>query len=149
MKQGILVSSDRQKVAAAATIPGPPSSGDLLELVRSAEEEARLAIRKRTPAVPMSPVRIPSQRPVAGTEEEFVDVGDEAIDAPPSLPPLGVPTPASAFAPSTGRSSKTRLAARPGSVAAREPEVRRTLPPGLAIVIVLALAVAALALIVR
>ena len=61
------------------------SSADLLDLVRSAEEAATLATETSDVEPPSEPV------------EEFVDVGDEAIDAPPSLPPGKAATPAAAF----------------------------------------------------
>lgn len=121
--------------------PSPSTSSDLLDLVRSAEDEARLAIRKRTPATATMPVRVPGQAP-ATAEEEFVDVGDEAIDAPPSFPPLRLATPAGAFAPSSAR--------RPSRDVMRAPlETPRGMPPVAGIVLVLSLAVVALALFTR
>jgi len=120
--------------------PSPSTSSDLLDLVRSAEDEARLAIRKRTPATATMPVRVPGQAP-ATAEEEFVDVGDEAIDAPPSFPPR-LATPAGAFAPSSAR--------RPSRDVMRAPlETPRGMPPVAGIVLVLSLAVVALALFTR
>lgn len=121
--------------------PSSSTSSDLLDLVRSAEDEARLAIRKRTPATATMPVRAPGQAP-ATAEEEFVDVGDEAIDAPPSFPPLRSATPAGAFAPSSAR--------RPSRDVVRAPlEAPRGMPPVAGIVLVLSLAVVALALVTR
>ena len=76
----------------SAVYRSPSSSSELLDLVRSAEDDARLALRKRPPAVPML---VPEQMAAV---EEFVDVGDEAVDAPPSLPPALVATPAAAVA---------------------------------------------------
>lgn len=67
----------------------PSSSADLLELVRSAEEEATVSAHDLTPAT--------LEAPPEAAEEEFVDVGDEAVDAPPSLAPLRVATPAAAL----------------------------------------------------
>ena len=122
---------------------GYPSStsSDLLDLVRSAEDDARLAIRKRTPATATMPVRVSGQA-LATAEEEFVDVGDEAVDAPPSFPPLRSATPAGAFAPSSVR--------RPSRDVVRAPlEAPRGMPPVAGILLVLSLAVVALALVAR
>jgi hypothetical protein len=113
------------------------SSADLLDLVRTAEDEARLAIRKRTPATPMTPPKVPS-RPSAGGDDEFVDVGDEAVDAPPSLPPLHLATPAGAFA-----------ARGPAQTAVARATAPRGLWPVLAILLLLALGIGALALVTR
>jgi hypothetical protein len=114
----------------------PSSSSDLLDLVRSAEEDARLALRKRTPAVPM---HVGSNE--ASLSEEFVDVGDEAVDAPPSLPPLRGATPAVAFA-IPGAPARSRALAREVSVA-------RGWSPAAGIALVLALAIGALLVLAR
>lgn len=76
------------------------SSADLLDLVRSAEDEARLALRRRA--------------------DDVVDVDDEAIDAPATLPPM------------------------PAAVVER-----RGWPPAAGIAVLFALALGALALIAR
>jgi hypothetical protein len=143
------VSSERQKVQAEDASfhrPPLPSSGDLLDLVRSAEEQARLAIRKRTPAVPMTPVYPPSQL-YAASEEEFVDVGDEAIDAPPSLPPGRSSTPGAAFTSNGPRSSRNPGVAPLAASSTHAPG--RGLRPAVAIVLMLVVASAVLALLVR
>lgn len=93
-------------------------ASELLDLVRSAEQGAFVATT-------------PSGNPLPGThadEEQFVDVGEEAIDAPPTLP-IEIPV--------------TRLQA-----VAPVPPARST-PPVLAIVGVIALVSAVLALIAR
>ena len=135
--------------------PAPSSSSNLLDLVRSAEDDARLALRKRTPATATKLSRVPSQSPATATaEEEFVDVGDEAIDAPPSFPPLRSATPAGAFRPSSARRpARPGLSAdggHPSREVARAPlEAPRGLPPAAGILLVLSLAVGALALVTR
>ncbi|MBX3198284.1 MAG: hypothetical protein KF894_09075 [Labilithrix sp.] len=118
----------------------PSSSRDLLDLVRSAEDDARLALRKRTPAIALAPSGAPSDRRSA-VEEEFVDVGDDAVDAPPSMPPLRAPTPPAAFVAGGGPSS---AAAARGAAGAP-----RGWSPLVGILVVLTLAVGALALIAR
>ncbi len=125
----------------------PSASSDLLDLVRSAEDEARLALRKRTPAVPMKLAASPSD---VGYEEEFVDVGDEAIDAPPSLPPLRAATPAAAFTTSRRSSPGAALdpAAAPKGMRPAEPD-RRSLPPAVSIGLVLVFAVGVLFVLTR
>jgi hypothetical protein len=128
--------TDRRGDEDSAVYQPPSSSSDLLDLVRSAEDDARLALRKRTPAVPM---HIGTN--AAALPEEFVDVGDEAIDAPPSLPPLRAATPAIAFA-IPGASSSTR-------VLAREVSVKRGWSPAAGIVLVLALAIGTLLVLAR
>lgn len=65
--------------------PSRPSLADaidLLDLVRSSEEGATLAAK-----TPKSPEPLPA--PAA----DFVDVGDDAVEMPPSLPPQRVATP--------------------------------------------------------
>jgi len=123
----------------SAVYPAPSSSSDLLDLVRSAEDDARLALRKRTPAVPMQ------LGSTDATGEEFVDVGDEAVDAPPSLPPLRAPTPASAFA-VHGRASRPSA-----SRMTRAPDARalRSWSPAVGMAVMLALAVGALLVLAR
>lgn len=93
-------------------------ASELLDLVRSAEEGAFVATT-------------PSGNPLPGTrsdEEQFVDVGEDAIDSPPTLP-IEIPV--------------TRLQAVAPAPAGR------TTPPVLAILGVVALISAALALIAR
>lgn len=130
--------ADRQGDEGSAVHRPPSSSSDLLDLVRSAEDDARLALRKRTPAVPL---RLASSD-AAATPEEFVDVGDEAIDAPPSLPPLRVATPAGAIA--VGRISAPSAARQ----LARE-DAARPLPPAIGITLLLVLVVVALVVFTR
>lgn len=129
---------------------GPSSSGELLDLVRSAEDEARLALRKRTPAVPTSVTHLSVVEHAQPTDEgrDVVEVGDEAVDLPPSHPPLRAATPAGAFEPSS-RSSGTvqRAAGKAHQPVAESP--LRPLPPMLAIALVFALAVLAIALVAR
>lgn len=73
----------------------------------------------------------------AATNEEFIDVGDEAVDAPPSLPPLRAATPAGAFAVARiSAPSPTRQLARGDGA--------RPFPPAIGITLLLALAVVAL-----
>ena len=122
----------------------PPSpSADLLDLVRSAEDEARLAIRTRTPSVPM---KLASVAPAG--EEEFVDVGDEAVDAPPSMPPLHAASPGSALA-SGGRASRPSAEPSRSLPVSRDDGAARSFPPALGIVLLLAFAVGALLLLTR
>ncbi|MBX3258554.1 MAG: hypothetical protein KF782_02470 [Labilithrix sp.] len=131
---------ERPRGAADSGVQEPPSSSrDLLDLVRSAEEDARLALRKRTPAIATTPAAIPSDAspPGGAVEEEFVDVGDEAVDAPPSMPPLRAATPAVAFA-SAG-----------AAPARRAEDAPRGWSPLVGILLVLTLAVGALALVAR
>jgi hypothetical protein len=112
------------------------SSTDLLDLVRSAEDDARLALRKRTPAVATVPTGL------APREEEVVEVGDDAIDAPPSMPPMRSATPAGAFA------AGPRSSPRSAPLAPAAP-IARGLPPAAGIVVIFALAIFALALVTR
>lgn len=93
-------------------------ASELLDLVRSAEQGAFVATT-------------PSGNPLPGTrgdEEQFVDVGEDAIDSPPTLP-IAIPV--------------TRLQA----VTPAPPG--RSTPPVLAILGVVALVGAVLALIAR
>ncbi len=59
------------------------ASADLLELVREAEEAAKVdvASRRSSPRIDVGPA-LASDRP------QYVDVDDEAVDAPPSVAPL-------------------------------------------------------------
>lgn len=69
--------------------PSRPSLADaidLLDLVRSSEEGATLA----TTTTPASSDPIPA---AAEHAHEFVDVGDDAVDLPPSLPPTRAAVP--------------------------------------------------------
>ncbi|MBX3209314.1 MAG: hypothetical protein KF764_30050 [Labilithrix sp.] len=130
----------------------PSSSRDLLDLVRSAEDDARLALRKRTPAIATTPAGLPTSSAGAArgeSEEEFVDVGDEAIDAPPSLPPLRAATPPAGFTPD---GSRPRAVRAPIATSAPTPSGRgapRGLPPAVGIVLLVALAIGTLALVAR
>src|SRR5262245_48874011 len=81
---------------------GSRSSTELLDLVRSAEESATVAAKSRdsVPDHPPAPLRgappaAPPPPKAQSVQEEFVDVGDEALEAPPSLPPepMARPTP--------------------------------------------------------
>ncbi|MBX3231535.1 MAG: hypothetical protein KIT84_24095 [Labilithrix sp.] len=66
---------------------GRPSSADaidLLDLVRGAEEAATLSA---------SSPDAEDDKSTPPRAEEFVDVGDEAVDLPPSLPPMRVAEP--------------------------------------------------------
>jgi hypothetical protein len=86
------VNDDRENdlVSARAGAEG----SDLLELVRAAEEEAKLGADGKSAA------NVDADAPVSGLpKEEFVDVGDDAIDAPPSLPPVRAATPGRPFTP--------------------------------------------------
>lgn len=103
-----------------------PSSSELLDLVRSAEDDARLGLRKRTPAVGIAPAK---------AVEEIVEVGDEAIDAPPSHPPfVAARSPAKELASSA---SHTRPSAAGG------------LSPALSVLLIFGIAVGVLALLAR
>lgn len=135
------------KQGRASDEPLGPSSSELLDLVRSAEDDARLALRKRTPAVATVVSKLPSD---AAPVEEVVEVGDDAVDLPPSHPPIRAATPAAAFAASVRRPRET-AAARPSSAAAgdEEDDALRVLPPALGIALMFALAVLALALLAR
>ena len=141
--------SERQGDEDSAVYRPPSSSSDLLDLVRTAEDDARLALRKRTPAVPMQV----GSTDAAATNEEFVDVGDEAVDAPPSLPPLRSATPTEAFA-VTRRSSRppaepSRPAASRALAASERGDGARPWSPAVGIALMLALAVGALVLFAR
>jgi len=59
------------------------ASADLLDLVREAEEAAKVdvASRRSSPRIDVGPA-LASDRP------QYVDVDDEAVDAPPSVAPL-------------------------------------------------------------
>ncbi len=104
---------------------------DLLDLVRTTEDEARVALRKRTPAVPIAVG--------AGGAEEVIEVGEDAVDLPPSYPPMRVATPAGTF-------PKVRVVAPAPSVPTR---ARGGMPPVLAILLVFALPIVALAFFAR
>jgi hypothetical protein len=116
---------------------GTRSSTELLDLVRSAEEAATVAARS-----PREDVGA-----VVATEE-IVEVGEEALDAPPSLPPeQGV------LAGTRGdRTSGVHSRARPPQeLEARRPvaPAPRPLPPVVGVVVLLALAIGALAMLAR
>ncbi len=123
----------------SAIYRAPSPSSELLDLVRSAEDDARLALRKRTPAVPML---VPGET-AAAHAEEFVDVGDEAVDAPPSLPPALVATPAAAFAAPRGAVSP------PVALGSDATFASRSWSPAVGIAVMLALAVSALLVLAR
>lgn len=134
---------------------------DLLDLVRSAEEAATMPAAER--ASRTDDLVKASDRPAP---EEFVDVGDDAVDAPPSLPPrspigavaLESPGPAPAFEPpsstaptphasSPPTSGITSRKIRPAEVPASGP--RGGTPPALGILLLLALALGALVAVTR
>jgi hypothetical protein len=142
---------------------------DLLDLVRSAEEEATIASGEG----PSSATKFHGAAAAAAAadppvSEEVVDVGDEAVDAPPStptLPPVAAPRAPVAAAADLARGtidatpppdSVTRRAVPPG---AREPALTPTIPapaettahapPAIGILIFLAVAIGALALLTR
>ena len=145
--------SERQGDEDSAVYRPPSSSSDLLDLVRSAEDDARLALRKRTPAVPMQV----GSSDAAARNEEFVDVGDEAVDAPPSLPPLRSATPAGAFSvprrssrpPAEPFGSPSRPASSRALAMSEGEGGSRPWSPAVGIALVLALAVGALAVFAR
>lgn len=135
---------DGADVYSASTVAGQ-APADLLDLVRSAEEAARLPLE-------------------SNADEEVVDVSNEAIDAPPSLPPLRAATPARAFdprpqpEPSAGPSNhanaeeKARSAAPAaggGLAVSPQPVQSVALPPAASIAILLALTIGALVVFVR
>jgi hypothetical protein len=121
----------------------PPSSvgqapADLLELVRSAEEAATIATRKHASTRDVPSL---SERPPA---EDFVDVGEEATDAPPSLPPLRSATPATAFI------VPPPMVAAPLVPSRGKPEPdSAAMSPAVSIVLTLALAIGALVAVTR
>jgi hypothetical protein len=157
------VSDDRENPRVSE---GSQAGIDLLELVRAAEEEATLAAKRRasSPDV-MATLDPPEPRFAASsdrmlvtasetleaeppsevseirssTREQVVDVGDEAVDAPASLPPMRVPS----ERPATGIQRSVRPPAK-----APEP-ISPGLPPAVGIALMIALAVGALVLVTR
>lgn len=110
------------------------SSADLLDLVRSAEEAAMVAT-SMPPDVQTRP-EIEDQQ--AQGQQDFIDVGDDAVDALPSLTPPRVGTPVAAFAPVSVAAPST------------SPVVKsRSVPPLMAALLVIALAVIALIAVTR
>lgn len=90
-------------------------------------------------------MRVASTSEGATANEEFVDVGDEAVEAPPSLPPLRIATPAGALAmaPTLSPSPSRRLAR------VDDAEGARPLPPAIGITLLLAIIVVALVVFAR
>ena len=154
-------------VYSASTV-ATQAPADLLDLVRAAEEEAKLA------KLPTSATKFHAAAPGSNPppQEEFVDVGDDAIDAPPSLAPIRAATPAVAFRPPSeeavppradvGKESEAkereaiatraepkRNATSVSRPAPKAPSTRAPMPPIAAIVLVFMLASAALALLTR
>jgi hypothetical protein len=165
------VSDDRENEPSTARDDGSDvysvgrASGELLDLIHAAEDEAKVGASGKPPAnkVAKAPSDPPPASGVQGSRpagsEEFVDVGDEAIDAPPSLPPIRAATPGNAFTPGkafapagepkavTKSAPPPRASAPPARKAAEIPAPG--LPPIAGIVLVFALAAAALALLAR
>jgi hypothetical protein len=145
-----VVSSDGDDGEERARGPRGPGlagdSSDLLDLVRSAEEHARLR--------PSEPER----------EEDVVEVGDEALDAPPSggreaapAPPSGETAPDTKPSPAdplqrSGSRPRPRLPPQIRTTPANTPTAPIApsgLPPAIGILLVFALAIAALAVVAR
>ena len=66
---------------------GRPSSADaidLLDLVREAEQDARVSAS--SPDLSRAVERVAEPR----ISEQYIEVGDEAVDIPPSLPPMRI-----------------------------------------------------------
>jgi hypothetical protein len=134
---------------------------DLLDLVRSAEESATVATKAKPPT---SATKFHVERAVPAPREEFVDVGEEAVDAPPSLPPIRLVPGAneskgspSEVLPSVGDSTppQSRTSARRPSPRTSAPQEAalasdsRAMSPAASILIMLALAIGALLLFTR
>jgi hypothetical protein len=114
---------------------GTRSSTELLDLVRSAEESATVAAKSRD--------SVPDAAPLAArAQEEFVDVGDEALEAPPSLPPEPMVRPAP-------RERSSGIHSRARAVPSAPSTPTSSLPPAVGILAMLALAIGALALLAR
>lgn len=124
-----------------AGFTGRPSSADatdLLDLVRGAEEDARVSAS--------SPDLLGLRE---GAPEQFVDVGDEAVDLPPSLPPMRSGEPMSSseripISPPTPRMSSAPARPRPAAPAPPENDDGAAMHPALAIVLIVGAVVAAL-----
>lgn len=113
---------------------GSRTSSELLDLVRNAEEEARIPTRQAPPSSAAHVVEADELLPPDDEPEgDVVDVGDEAVEAPPSRP---TPPPASEAAP---RKQLARAA----------PPSERALPPLVGIALLFALIGAVLALVAR
>jgi hypothetical protein len=136
---------DDADVYSASTVAGQ-APADLLDLVRAAEEAARVTLETNV------------------VNEEVVDVSNEAIDAPPSLPPIRAATPAEAFDPqpqpeartdpsnAAGAAAKGESAVPAGGSArpvSSEPMQSTALPPAASIAIFLAVTIGALVAFVR
>jgi hypothetical protein len=136
--------------------PSDPSlgggGGDLLDLVREAEEAATLATRSGPPSDrgELPPVSA-EEADVDGQGDgrisgEVVEVGDDAVDAPPSLEPFPAEASLSVeAAPHSGIAEAPRPRETTGETTSNAPR----LPPLLAILVVLAIAIASLALLAR
>lgn len=149
--------SDGADIYSASTVAGQ-APADLLDLVRSAEEAATLPTTRR-------PASANKFHTAPKTEaEEFVDVDGDAVDAPPSLPPIRAADGDSDLEalsrdsepPSEGErvskvTAKNRLEdpskALPAPSVGSSPS--RTMHPAIGIAIMLALAIGFLALITR
>lgn len=105
------------------------ASAELLDLVRSAEEQATLATREQPSSAAFE---VPSSAELVAAEE-FVDVGDDAVDEPPSLSALRLP------ATGTARGLEATPVPRPSAI----------FPPAVSLVLLLAVACGALALLTR
>jgi hypothetical protein len=106
---------------------------DLLDLVRSSEDAARIS----TSDPPQLSKPAPQPQITPAPAEEFVDVGDEAVEVAPSLPPM--------------RLDATQKKLRSTSATVRRPEPpkpeeppKATLPPALSIGLIVGLAVGVL-----
>jgi hypothetical protein len=123
---------------------GSRTSSELLDLVRAAEDEARMATRQAPPSSAAQVVEadelLPDEADQAAVEpaaaEEFVDVGEDAVDAPASHP-----TPAAEL-PAAGRAALL-------PALAPAPSAGGTMHPLVSIALVFVLAGAALALLAR
>jgi hypothetical protein len=104
---------------------------DLLDLVRETEDSARVSLEAPPPSTEPEPEPAPPS-------EEFVDVGDEAIDVAPSSPPSKLLSMKVATLPKV---KPIPLApARPSFT----PEEQSAMPPVIGIVLVLGLAIGSL-----
>jgi len=111
--------------------PSRPSLADaidLLDLVRSSEDAARIST-EAPPMVTKAPA--PAQ--------DFVDIGDDAEDAPPSLPPQRTSTrPRPPSLPPVDAPVPRRV------VVVAEPAPEATMPPSVGIILVFGLTIAML-----
>jgi hypothetical protein len=117
---------------------GSRNSSELLDLVRAAEDEARIPTRQAPPS--SAAVIVEADELVADGDAEtegsddVVDVGDEAVDAPPSRP---------------GQAHGASEAATPGTVPPPAVSSGRASSPLVVIALLFALAGAALFLLAR